>query len=131
MLDTHFPSRSCATSIEDSRWSKWHRLCAIEDGEVALYDALARIKAAPSGDTMPAAVAAFKPEYLPKLAISTRVEHERMLDLIAEDFKQFSVPQVEAPDVDQFLSNHFDTDPETGRDESLSMKRHAKARLST
>ena len=52
-----------------------------------------------------------------------------MLDLIAHDFKEFLVPDVTAKDINDFLSNHFDATDE--REESLSMKRHAKARLST
>jgi len=109
----------------------WHKLCRIEDGEAALYDALAKIKAAPSGNSMPAAIATFKLSYLPSLAVSTRVEHGRMLDMISHDFKDYTVPQVEAPDIDRFLSNHYDADPEKGTPERRSMKRHAKARLST
>jgi integrase len=102
----------------------WHWLSRIEDGEATMYDALARVKeAADNPDLMPEAIAAFKIEYLPTLAVSTRVEHSRMLDRIAEDFHAARVPDVRPKDVSRFLKNNF-----AG---SLSMKRHAKARLST
>jgi len=102
----------------------WHKLSRIEEGEAAMYDALARVKdAADNPDAIPEAIAAFKLEYLPTLAVTTRVEHGRMLDKIAHDFHGARVPDVRPKDVSRFLKQNFGS--------SLSMKRHAKARLST
>src|SRR5262249_49877038 len=69
--------------------------------------------------------------YLPTLASTTRTEHARMLNLIAQDFKDFAVDEVEAPDVLRFLENHYDADAEKGTTERRRMKHHARARLST
>jgi integrase len=102
----------------------WHWLSRVEDGEPAMYSALAKVKdAADNPDSMPEAIAAFKLEYLPTLAVTTRVEHGRMLDKIAHDFHGARVPDVRPKDVSRFLKQNFAA--------SLSMKRHAKARLST
>jgi integrase len=77
----------------------------------------------PGVDKLPAAVATFKLEYLPTLAVSTRKEHERNLDRIAEDFAAFRVAEVRPTDVSRFLKNNFHGKP--------TSRRHYKARLST
>ena len=102
---------------------KGKKLCRVEDGEAAMYQALAKTKALPAIDKIPAAVAKFKLEYLPRLAPSTRKEHARLLDIFAADFSEFRVDQVEAPAIKRSIKNLFA--------EKLTAAKHYKARVST
>lgn len=99
------------------------KLCRVEAGEAAMYEALAKSKALPLLDTVPAAVAKFKLEYLPRLAPSTRKEHARLLDIFAADFSEFRVDQVEAPAIKRSIKNLY-----AGK---LTAAKHYKARVST
>src|SRR5262245_3985366 len=109
--DRHLPRRVYASDgayYFVDHGGTWHRLSRMEDGEAAMYDALARLKeAADHPDLMPEAIAAFKIEYLPTLAVSTRVEHGRMLNCIAQDFYAARVPDVRPKDISRFLKNNF------------------------
>lgn len=102
---------------------RWHKLCRVDQGVARMYTELAKRLALPAADRLPAAVATFKLEYLPTLAVSTRKEHERNLDRIAEDFAAFRVAEVRPTDVSRFLKNNFHGKP--------TSRRHYKARLST
>lgn len=99
------------------------KLCRVEEGEGAMYQALAKEKALPSVDLVPAAVAKFKYEYFPQLAPSTRKEHARLLDIFAADFSEFRVDQVDAPSIKRSIKNLF-----AGK---LTAAKHYKARVST
>jgi integrase len=102
---------------------KGRKLCRVEDGEAAMYHALAKSKALPAIDMVPAAVAKFKVEYLPRLAASTRKEHTRLLDIFAKDFADFRVDQVDAPAIKRSVKNLFAN--------KLTAAKHYKARVST
>jgi len=113
------------------RQEKWHRLCRESAGAAAMYEALVKFKAVASGGSMPAAIAAFRRDYIEGegLALTTKIEYNRVFDVIAQDFVEFTVPQVKAPHIDAFLTNHFSAG--AGKRARPAMKRHAKARLST
>lgn len=102
---------------------KWHKLCRADAGEAAMYQALAaRIEALPL-NRMPAAIAQFKLDYLPSLAVTTQKEHARLLDVAADEFEDFDVPDVQPSDVALSVKNRYAGRPTAGR--------HYKARLST
>src|SRR4051794_41040652 len=83
------------------------RLCRVEEGEGAMYAALAKIKALPAIDMVPAAVGKFKLEYLLRLAPSTRKEHARLLDIFAGDLAEFRVDQVDGPAIKRSIKNLY------------------------
>jgi integrase len=99
------------------------KLCRVEEGEAVMYTALAKLKAAPAVELVPAAVAKFKLEYLPRLAASTRKEHARLLDIFATDFSEFRVDQVDAPAIKRSIKNLYP--------DKLTAAKHYKARIST
>lgn len=99
------------------------KLCRVSEGETAMYEALAKVKALPAIDLVRAAVAKFKLEYLPRLAPSTRKEHARLLDIFAEDFAEFRVDQVDAPAIKRSIKNLYPDKPTAAK--------HYKARIST
>lgn len=102
---------------------RWHKLSRVNDGEAKMYLALAARIDAPPLSRMPGAVGAFKAEYLPGLAMTTQKEHERLLDIAAEEFSNFDVADVRPTDVARSVKNLY-----TGRPTAA---RHYKARLST
>lgn len=102
---------------------KWHKLCRADAGEVVMYQALAALVAALPLSRIPAAIARFKDEYLPGLAVTTQKEHERLLDIAGEEFEAFDVPDVEPSDVSRSIKNRYAGRPTAAR--------HYKARLST
>jgi len=83
------------------------KMCRVSDGESALYDALAKRKALPALDRIPAAVAQFKVEHLPTLSPSARDEYERILTIFANEFSEFCVDQVTAVDVKRSTRNLY------------------------
>lgn len=99
------------------------KLCRVDEGESAMYDALAKRKALPSVETVPAAVAKFKLKCLSKLTHVVAKEHGRLLDIFADDFKAFRVDQVDSVAVKKSILHHFDGKP--------SAARHYKSRIST
>ena len=73
----------------------------VEDGEPALYEALAKVmRAADEPDRMPEAIAAFKrsPQFT-KLSPGVRINQGQIFDIVAADFAEFRVHEVEAPDM--------------------------------
>ena len=102
---------------------KWHKLCRAEAGELAMCQALAaRLEALPL-NRMPAAIARFKLDYLPGLAVTTQKEHDRLLDVAGDEFAAFDVPDVQPSDISRSIKNRYAGRPTAGR--------HYKARLST
>lgn len=99
------------------------KLCRVDEGEAAMYEALAKEKALPGIERVPAAVAKFKLEYLPRLAPSTRKEHARLLDIFAADFTDFRVDQVDSPAIKRSIKNLYPS--------KLTAAKHYKARVST
>lgn len=102
---------------------RWHKLCRVADGEAKMYQALAAIIEAPPLSRMPAAIVAFKRDYLVGLAPSTQKEHERLLDIAANEFAGFDVPEVQPVDVSRSVRNLYAGKPTAARS--------YKARLST
>jgi integrase len=101
-----------------------HTLCRVEDGEPAMYEALAKImRTADDPDRVPEAIALFKLDHLRKLAPSTRVEHARIYDKLSVEFADFRVAEVEPKDVARSLDLNY-----PGK---LTAQHHVKARLST
>jgi integrase len=104
---------------------RWHTLCRVEDGEPALYNALAKImRTADEPDRMPEALVAFKlsPSFT-KLTPNVRVEHGRIYDKLASEFADFRVAEVEPFDVVKLLEIKWAGKP--------TAQRHVKARLSS
>lgn len=92
-----------AVKVGDKWKHTWTRLCAIADGEAALYAALGIAKAPPAakgnfGD----AITDFKKHYLPARSLTSRGNFERMLDKIAIAFADFNVDQPDANDIVEF-----------------------------
>lgn len=83
------------------------KLCRVSEGEAKLYEVLSQRKLLTSLDTVPAAVATFKKSGMGKLAVSSRAEHARLLDIFAEEFAEFGVDQVTAADIKQSALNLF------------------------
>ena len=112
---------------------RWHKLCRIDAGEAAMYEALAKLHQELPLSRIPAAIAKFKAEYLPGLAVSTQKEHERLLDIAAEDLEAFDVPDVQPSDVARSVRNLFGDQVVDGKHRAarLTAGRHYKARLST
>ena len=101
-----------------------HTLCRVEDGEAAMYEALAKvIREADDPGRMPDALARFKLEHLAGLSPSTRVEHRRIYDIFIEQFQDFTVTEVRPTDISRLLKLKWP--------DKLTMRRHAKSRLST
>jgi integrase len=106
-----------------SKWTyRWHRLCAIAEGEAAMYTALGKAKAPAHRGNFRAAIDRFKLQYLSARSHSSRKEVERMLDRITGAFEDFNVDQPEAADVIDF-TDQFKHAPAAAR--------HYKALLST
>lgn len=88
-----------------------------------MYAALsARLDAAPPS-CMPIAIATFKREHLPGLAVTTQKEHARLLEKAAAEFAEFEVADVRPADVSTSVKQLY-----AGR---ATAARHYKARLST
>lgn len=100
---------------------RWIRLCAIADGEAALYEALRNLAQAPTAD-MTGAVTAYLKAVGPALTPVVRAEYERQMAVIAHAFEAFNVAQIEPADVREFLDQFADRP---------GAQRHYKARLST
>lgn len=99
------------------------KLCRVEEGEAKMYDELAKRKRLGNLDMVPAAVAAFKLDYLQTLSASARKEHARLLTLFADEFSEFRVDEVDGPAIKRSVRNLFGN--------KLSAARHYKARIST
>lgn len=101
------------------------KLCRVDDGESAMYDALADRKALHvSLDTIPIAVAAYKHECLPALSPSARKEHGRLLDIFSKDFAEYRVDQITSRDIKGSIKDLF------GKDKPTAAKAY-KSRIST
>ena len=83
------------------RGKKWHRLCAVTDGEPAMLRALAKVKDAPATrpGSMAALIADWKREELPNYAEATRYDYGLMLNKIEAAFRDCDVADVDAGDI--------------------------------
>ena len=91
------------------------KLCRVSEGESRMYELLAERKQLKHLDTVPAAVAAYKLEYLPKLADSSRDEHSRYLDVFAKEFDLFRVADVTPKDIKGALRDLYPKAPHAAR----------------
>lgn len=83
----------------------WTKLSPIADGLPALYTALATLLAAEvADDRMPAVIAAWQRDVMPRHAPKTQRDELAMCKVIAESFAEFRAGQVQAPDVADFLA---------------------------
>lgn len=88
-----------------------------------MYEELAKRKAGQLDITLvPAAVAAFKLTYLKTLSPSARKEHDRLLAVFAEEFKEFRVDQVTSVHIRRSINNLYPGKP--------SAAKHYKSRIS-
>ena len=82
----------------------WTKLSLVEDGLPAMYGALAQLLAADiADDRMPAVIAAWQRDVMPRHAEKTRRDEIAMCKVIAESFAEFRAAEVQAPDVAAFL----------------------------
>jgi integrase len=95
----------------------WIRLCSVEDGEVAMLNALAALLGSKSHveGTMPHLCAEFKAKKLGKYAKETQDQYARFLDVIADDFEAFQVNEVTTKEFADFLQTKFADKPNTAR----------------
>lgn len=83
----------------------WIKLSLIADGLPALFEALAKLMGAEQlDDRMPALIAAWKREVMPRHAPKTRADESRMLDVIADSLVEFKAGELQAPDASEFLA---------------------------
>jgi integrase len=100
------------------------KLCRVDEGESAMYEALANRKALTDVDTIPQAIAMFKAsEGFRKLSPVSQKEHGRLLDIFGEEFEEFRVDQAKAHHIKKCITLHF-----KGK---LTAARAFKSRVST
>lgn len=99
------------------------KLCRVDQGESAMYDALAKRKAEVPLHMLPAAVTQYKLEYLKTLSISAGKEHGRILDVFSNEFSEYRVDEVSPIDIKRSIRNLYP--------EALSAARAYKSRIST
>jgi hypothetical protein len=98
------------------------KLCRVEEGEARMYEKLAELKRGQLDVTMlPAAVAAFKLDYLPTLSPSARKEHDRLLTVFSDEFTEYRVDQVSPVDIRRSIRNLY-----AGK---LAAAKHYKSRI--
>ncbi len=98
LYDTH------SEYVAGKRRVVWTRLCAIDEGEAALYRALSALRGGTEGPDMPRHIEAFRQHYLPTLgSVAMQKDAGRMLDRITKAFRDFHVEQVRPSDVEDFV----------------------------
>lgn len=88
---------------------KWIKLCALEDGEPAMLNALAAIIGSPITEegSMPWCCAEFKARMLGEYTPKTVIAYGRHLDVIADVFEHFHATQVTTKDWADFLRARY------------------------
>ncbi len=82
----------------------WVKLSLIDDGLPAMYQALAaKLAEGLADDRMPAVIAAWQRDVMPRHAPKTQIDERSMCRVLAESFADFRAGQVRAPDVAEFL----------------------------
>lgn len=96
---------------------KWVRLCAIDEGDAALFAALGKLLGAGvlSEGSMPHLCSEFKANKLGKYEKETRETYGRYLDLIGKEFAEFYAAQVTTKDCADFLKVQFHDKPNTAQ----------------
>jgi integrase len=92
------------------RHNKWHRLCALSEGEAKMLRELAKLKDAPTGHpgSMKELIGIWRTKRLAKYAPSTRDDYELLLPKIEMAFEGFDVADVHPADVQDFLDQWAD-----------------------
>lgn len=88
---------------------KWVRLCAIDDGDAALFTALGKLLGGNAllEGSMPYLCSEFKANKLDEYEEETRTTYGRYLDLIGKEFAEFHAAQVTTKDCADFLRIQF------------------------
>lgn len=90
--------------------NKWHRLCAVKEGEAALHRALARRKDLPAA--RPGSLEEVRRKWWesakPTYADSTAADYELMFPKIEEGFEDFDVPEIRPQHVYDFVRQWAD-----------------------
>jgi len=95
----------------------WIRLCSVDDGEVAMLNALATLLGSKTHveGTMPHLCAEFKAKKLSKYTKQTQDDYGRYLDVMADEFEAFHVSEVTTKEFADFLNEKFAGKPNTAR----------------
>jgi hypothetical protein len=95
----------------------WIRLCSVDDGDVAMLNALAALLGSKTHveGTMPHLCAEFKAKKLGKYTKETQGQYAHFLDVIADEFETFHVSEVTTKEFADFLQNKFAGKPNTAR----------------
>lgn len=102
---------------------KTTKLSRVGEGEAVMYRELGKRMQTQSADSIPIAVQSFLKSEIDKLSPSAKREHERLLLIFSNVFKDFSVSQVEPADIKNACDALY-----TGK---ASAAHHFKARVST
>jgi integrase len=101
----------------DGEMKFWIRLGSVKDGEVKMLAALAallRVHVSDEG-SMPHLCEEFKAKKLARYTDEVQAQYKRFLDVIAEDFRAFTVVQVSTKHCADFLRNNFADKANTAR----------------
>ncbi|MFN7726300.1 MAG: tyrosine-type recombinase/integrase [Rubrivivax sp.] len=83
----------------------WVKLSLIDDGLPAMYQALAaKLAEGLADDRMPAVIAAWQRDVMPRHAPKTQIDERSMCRQLSESFSEFRAGQVQAPDVAEYLA---------------------------
>lgn len=95
----------------------WVRLCGVDDGEIAMLNALATLLGSKTHveGTMPHLCTEFKARKLSKYTKATQDQYGQYLDAIAEEFEEFHVSEVTTKEFADFLREKFADKPNTAR----------------
>jgi hypothetical protein len=99
------------------------KICRVDEGEARMYELLSKFMRDEATEAIPALVERFKKFHLRHLSPSAKKEHARLLDVFADEFGDFTIAQVTAPDVRKSCENLYADKPTAAR--------AYKARIST
>ena len=99
--------------VADGPKRRWIKLSLISEGLPAAYTALAKVKAEAAGaHRMPALIAQWQREVMPRHAAKTQLDDVARGKVIAEAFVEFTAADVDAPSCSDFLGQ-FSAKPRT------------------
>lgn len=96
--------------VDEKRLWRIKKLCRIDAGLEAMYQALAKfhgIAPAIKIPNMPQRINDYRKEYFPTLTTSVQREYGRMFDKLGKAFDEFDVDQVKKPHIIQFIKTNF------------------------
>lgn len=102
---------------KDGKLKSWITLARLDDGQAAMYEALAKLLGERQLDqeSMPYLCTEFKANKLGKYGDETKKQYGAYLDVIANDFEEFRVDQVTTKDFAGFLKDNFKDKPNTAQ----------------